>query len=78
MQVLSGEEVKAVAGGEYSMFDITISTTVWGGLLSLWKGDPSWLLCGLVAGLILSATKVADDKLGYTTKEKTGVIDLGI
>ncbi|MGE4348280.1 MAG: hypothetical protein AB7D28_00800 [Candidatus Berkiella sp.] len=75
MQVLSDDEVKSVAGG-YSMFDITISTTVWGGLLSLWKGDPIWLVCGLATGLILSATKVADDKLGYTTKEKTGEIDL--
>ena len=74
MQVLSDDEVKSVAGG-YSMFDITISTTVWGGLLSLWKGDPIWLVCGLATGLILSATKVADDKLGYTTKEKTGEID---
>lgn len=77
MRFLSDDEVKCIGGG-YSMFDITISTTVWGALLSLWKGDPTWLLCGLAAGLILSATKVADDKLGYTAKEKTGEIQFCI
>lgn len=64
MEVLSENEIMTVSGG-YSMFEISMSTTIWGGLASIWFKNPSWLFAGLISGIVLSATKVADQYYGY-------------
>ena len=69
MQVLSESETISVSGG-FSTFEITMSTTIWGAIISVWKGSPVWLICGLTSGIVLSATKVVDDYLGYGKNNK--------
>lgn len=66
MRVISNQEVIQISGG-YSLFEITTSTTLWGAIVGIWRNDPIWILCGLLAGLILSGTKVADHYFEFDT-----------
>lgn len=64
MKLLSHAEIDEVIGG-FSMFEVSASTAIWGTLIAVWKNDPVWLFSGLITGVVLNLTKVADQSLGF-------------